>query len=112
MSFLRNTESWRKIRAWISASLSKNCATEPELKAAGILHIRVFGSVARDEATSISDVDLLADFDKSKRITLVKVGSLQNRLSNLLGARVDLSSADWMRKPVKSKALREAVIAF
>jgi uncharacterized protein len=85
---------------------------EPELKAAGILHIRVFGSVARNEATTVSDVDLLADFDKSKRMTLVKVGSLQSRLSAMLGARVDLSSTEWMREPVKSKALREAVIAF
>jgi predicted nucleotidyltransferase len=85
---------------------------EPELKAAGIVHIRVFGSVARNEATTVSDVDLLADFDKSKRMTLVKVGSLQGRLSAMLGARVDLSSTDWMREPVKSKALREAVIAF
>jgi uncharacterized protein len=85
---------------------------EPELKAAGILHIRVFGSVARNEATTVSDVDLLADFDKSKRMTLVKVGSLQSRLSAMLGARVDLSSTEWMREPVKSRALREAVIAF
>ena len=85
---------------------------ERELKAAGILHIRVFGSVARDEASSISDVDLLADFDKSRRITLVNLGSLQSRLSNMLGARVDLSSAEWMREPVKSRALREAVIVF
>jgi uncharacterized protein len=85
---------------------------ERELKAAGILHIRVFGSVARNEATTVSDVDLLADFDKSKRMTLVKVGSLQSRLSNMLGARVDLSSTEWMREPVKSTALREAVIAF
>jgi predicted phosphodiesterase len=29
---------------------------EPELKAAGIVHLHVFGSVARDEATSASDV--------------------------------------------------------
>jgi uncharacterized protein len=85
---------------------------ERELKAAGILHIQVFGSVARNEATTVSDVDLLADFDKSKRMTLVKVGSLQSRLSAILGARVDLSSTEWMREPVKSKALREAVIAF
>lgn len=85
---------------------------ELELKAAGILHIHVFGSVARDEVSSISDVDLLADFDKSKRMTLVKVGSLQSRLSKMLGAPVDLTSTDWMREPVKSKALREAVIAF
>ena len=85
---------------------------EQELKAAGILHISLFGSVARDEASSMSDVDLLADFDNSRRMTLVKVGSLQSRLSKMLGARVDLSSTEWMREPVKSKALREAVIAF
>jgi uncharacterized protein len=85
---------------------------EQELRAAGIVHLRVFGSVARDEASPASDVDLLADFDKSRRMTLVKVGSLQGRLSEMLGAPVDLSSAEWMREPVKSMALREAVLAF
>lgn len=85
---------------------------ETELRAAGIVRLRVFGSVARDEASPSSDVDLLADFDQSKRMTLVKVGSLQNRLSQMLGVPVDLSSPGWMREPVKSKALREAVIAF
>ena len=85
---------------------------ERELKAAGILHLRVFGSVVRGEASSMSDVDLLADFDRSGRITLVQLGNLQIRLSDMLGARVDLSSAEWMREPVKSKVLREAVIAF
>jgi len=76
------------------------------------VHLRVFGSVARNEASSSSDVDLLADFDKSRRFTLVKVGSLQGRLSKMLGVPVDLSSAEWMREPVKSKALREAILAF
>ena len=85
---------------------------ERELKAAGIVHLRVFGSVARGEATPESDVDLMADFDKSKRLTLVKVGSLQSRLTDLLGVNVDLSSPEWMKEPVKSKALREAVLAF
>jgi len=87
-------------------------ANEPELKAAGILHLRVFGSVARDEASPASDVDLLAEFDKSKRLTLVKIGSLQSRLADLLGAQVELSSQEWMREPVRSKALREAILAF
>jgi predicted nucleotidyltransferase len=85
---------------------------EEELKAAGIVHLSVFGSVARDEASSLSDVDLLADFDRSRRMTLVKVGSLASRLSTLLGAQVDLSSSEWMREPVRSKVLREAVLAF
>lgn len=85
---------------------------QSELRAAGIVHLRVFGSVARDQSLISSDIDLLADFDKSQRLTLVKVGSLQNRLSKMLGAKVDLSSAEWMREPIRSRALREAVLAF
>lgn len=92
--------------------ISKLREHEQELKAAGIVHLRVFGSVARGEAESISDVDLMADFDESKRLTLVKIGSLQSRLADLLGARVDLSSSEWMREPVRSEALSEAVLAF
>lgn len=85
---------------------------EPELRAAGIVHLRLFGSVARGEASGNSDIDLMADFDKSRRLTLVKVGSLQSRLTDLLGVNVDLSSSEWMKEPVRSTALREAVLAF
>jgi hypothetical protein len=37
---------------------------------------------------------------------------LQSRLTDLLGVNVDLSSSEWMREPAKSRALREAVLAF
>jgi len=92
--------------------ISKLREHEVELKAAGIVHLLIFGSVARGEASAESDVDLMADFDKSKRLTLVKVGSLQSRLTELLGVHVDLFSSEWMREPVRSQALREAVRAF
>lgn len=83
-----------------------------ELQAAGILHLRIFGSVACGEASSTSDIDLLADFDKSKHLTLVNIGSLQNRLTNILGVNVDLSSPEWMKEPIRSRAEREAILAF
>jgi uncharacterized protein len=51
--------------------ISKLNAHEQKLRAAGIVHLRVFGSVARGQASSRSDVDLLAEFDKSKPLTLV-----------------------------------------
>jgi predicted nucleotidyltransferase len=70
------------------------------------------GRLLRDEASPLSDVDLLAEFDKSKRLTLVKLGSLECRLTDLLGTPVEISSHEWMREPVRSKALREAVLAF
>lgn len=85
---------------------------EGELRAAGVVHLSIFGSVARGDASEKSDVDLMADFDRSKRLTLVKIGSLQQRLSEWLGAEVELSSADWMREPVRSRAIREAIVAF
>lgn len=84
----------------------------PELKSAGVVHLRLFGSAARGEATANSDIDLLADFDHSKPVTLVTLGSLEHRLRDLLGAEVELSSAAWLRENVRKRALQEAVVAF
>jgi hypothetical protein len=84
----------------------------PELREAGLVHLRVFGSVARGHADNQSDIDLMADFDPSKSITLVTLGSLESRLGALLGRKVDLSSAEWMREPVRRQALQEAIVAF
>jgi uncharacterized protein len=103
---------------------------QEELRAAGVVHLSVYGSVARGgslarwgavarwgwvargDASAKSDLDLMADFDEPERLTLVKIGSLEHRLSEWLGVEVELSSAEWMREPVRSKAIREAVVAF
>lgn len=85
---------------------------EPELRAAGIVHLRLFGSVARGEESSQSDVDLIADLDRSKRLSLVGMAHLENRLSDLLGVKVDLSPAGTMKETVRARAVREAIHAF
>jgi hypothetical protein len=85
---------------------------EPELKAAGIVHLRLFGSVARGDSSALSDVDLIADFDRSKRLTLFGMARLESHLSDLLGAKVDLSPAGSLKERVRARALREAIDAF
>jgi uncharacterized protein len=85
---------------------------EPELKAAGVVHLRLFGSVARGEQSAGSDIDLMADLDCAQRRTLVSMARLENMLSDLLDAQVDLAIASSMREPVKTRAEREAVLAF
>jgi len=92
--------------------ISKLRAHEAELKAAGIVRLAVFGSVAREENSASSDVDLLADFDKTRHYTLLTMGRLESRLADLLGTSVDLSSPDWLRETVIEQARREAVFAF
>ena len=85
---------------------------ELELKAAGIVHLRLFGSVARGEASTQSDFDLIADIARSEGLTLFGMAHLENRLSDLLGVKVDLSPAHSMKQRVKTRAMREAVHAF
>jgi uncharacterized protein len=83
-----------------------------ELRAAGIIHLRLHGSLARGTATATSDVDLIADFDTSKHLSLLDMVGLENRLSDLLGVPVDLSPAHTLKRPVADRAERGAVRAF
>jgi len=92
--------------------IGKLRAHEPELKAAGIVRLAVFGSVARGDSSPESDVDLLADFDHTRRYTLLTLGRLESQLADLLGAKVDLSSPEWLKESVKNQVLREAILAF
>jgi hypothetical protein len=85
---------------------------EPELRAAGIVHLRLFGSVARGEGSAQSDVDLMADLDRSMRLNLFNLAHLENRLSDLLGVKADLSLADSMKERVRARAAHEAIDAF
>ena len=60
-----------------------------ELLALGARRIGVFGSFARGEARSDSDVDVYVEFDEGKR-TYDNFFALHELLEHLLGRRVDL----------------------
>ena len=82
------------------------------MKAAGIVRLSLFGSVARGDASSESDVDLMAEFDPGKQFSILDIVGLENRLTDILGVPVDLTSATAMKDRVRERATREAVLAF
>lgn len=72
-----------------------------ELRAAGIRHLSLFGSMARGEARPDSDIDLAAELDPAARIGLFRLTALERRLSELLRRKVDL-----LPEPVRKERLR------
>lgn len=77
----------------------------------GVRDIRLFGSVARGQASAGSDVDLLVEFEPSARIGLFEFSRLKRELSQLLGCEVDLATPDAIHKSIKADVLREAISA-
>jgi predicted nucleotidyltransferase len=78
----------------------------PELDQFDVRSIAVFGSVARDEATADSDVDVLVEFG---RATFDGYMGLKFFLEDLLGTRVDVATVDSLKPRVRERVLREAV---
>lgn len=73
----------------------------------GARNVRVFGSVARGEATPASDVDILVDLDPG--YSLFDLGALLMDLQALLGLPVDVVTEKGLRARIRDEVLREAV---
>jgi predicted nucleotidyltransferase len=73
----------------------------------GAHDVRIFGSVARGDATEDSDLDLIVRFDPGR--SLLDHGGLIMDLRELLGIKVDVIDEEAMRERFRSLALREAI---
>lgn len=70
---------------------------------------RLFGSVARGEATGSSDVDVLVDLQPGEGNELLRVSGIAEELSLLLGRKVDVVTSSLLRSEVSMTALADAV---
>jgi uncharacterized protein len=81
-----------------------------EIRALGARSLYLFGSVLRDEATGKSDIDIYFDYDESSDFSLIELVRLQQYLTDLLGAKVDLmtrgSLHPLIREDVEAAAQR------
>jgi len=69
---------------------------------------RLFGSVARGDATSESDIDLLVDL-MPRGGNELRVAGMAEELSGLLGTRVDVVAESLLRGGVSARALADSV---
>ena len=87
-------------------------AHEQQLRDAGIEGLALFGSTARGDQRPDSDVDLLAIFDATRRLSVLDVVGLQLRIADLLGVKVDLTEEGSLKPRVQKRVQAEVVRAF
>jgi uncharacterized protein len=85
---------------------------EMELRAAGVIRLSLFGSTARGDQRPDSDIDLLAAFDNSRRISLLDVAGIERQIARMLGRPVELVEEGMLKPRVQKNAESEAIRAF
>jgi predicted nucleotidyltransferase len=72
----------------------------------GIRNVRIFGSMARGEATEQSDIDFLVEVEPGRG--LLDLGGFYADIQDLLGCPVDVVTERGVSKYIRQKVLTEA----
>lgn len=73
----------------------------------GVKSFSLFGSVARNEALSTSDVDLLVEFNRP--VGYFGLFALQDYLEKLLGCPVDLGTPDSLKPYMRERVMQDLI---
>lgn len=82
------------------------CAEEP------IARLGLFGSVLRDDFSPSSDIDLLVEYLPDSGITLLDMARQEERLTQLLGRKVDLRTPQELSPYFRQDVLDTAVVIY
>lgn len=80
--------------------------TQPVLKA------WLFGSFARGEETEDSDLDILVEYDKNARISLLTISHMMGELEKSTGRRIDLIEDGCLLPFAVESANRDKVLIY
>lgn len=72
----------------------------------GIRHVRLFGSMVRDDARTDSDVDLLVELEAGR--SGLALGGFLMDVSELLGRKVDVVTEKALHPRIRDAVLSEA----
>jgi predicted nucleotidyltransferase len=91
------------------ATLRRN---EAALRARGIRHAAVFGSVARGDNRPDSDLDILVEFEPEASGSIYQYMRLKDDIAAMFEGPVDVVDSDALKPHLRAPSARDAVYAF
>ena len=85
---------------------------EAELRAKGVIHAGIFGSVARGEQRTDSDIDIVIDFDPAAPITVFDYVGVKEDIAGLFEHPVDVIDRRGLKPHLRQPVARDLVYAF
>jgi predicted nucleotidyltransferase len=92
--------------------IKKLKACEADLRAQGVAHAALFGSVARGDDRPDSDIDIMVEIAPEARIGLFQYAGIVNYLEDMFPNRVDVANREGLKSLVRPSAERDAIYAF
>jgi predicted nucleotidyltransferase len=92
--------------------LRKLKEAEPDLRAQGVAHAALFGSIARADDEPGSDIDVMVEIAPEARIDLFQYVGIVQYIEELFPARVDIANREGLKPFVRPGVERDAVYAF
>jgi uncharacterized protein len=85
---------------------------ENALRARGVTHAAVFGSVARGENRPDSDLDIMIDIDPEAHVTLFDYAGLKDYIASLFDGPVDVIDREALKPHLRVPAPQNMLYAF
>mgnify|MGYP000084269348 CR=1 FL=1 len=73
----------------------------------GVKFIGLFGSFARDEANDNSDIDILYQIEKDKKLSMFKYLKLTKQLEDYFHKKIDLVRDETLKSQIKNYIHRD-----
>ena len=77
-----------------------------------IQKLSLFGSVLREDFTSVSDIDFLVEFLPNARVGYFEMVRMENELTDLVGRKADLRTPKELSPYFRQNVLNEAVVQY